>query len=252
MADFTLEKYRELCCTLKNTNKVFTVGSYLKEKPTSDFVILRHDIDRKPLNALEMAELENELGIQSTYYFRYPYTFNPEVIKKIHELGHEIGYHYEVLSKARGDYEKAIKLFEYELNEFRKIVSTKTICMHGNPLSKYDNRDLWERYNFKDFGVIGEAYLSIKEDVNYFSDTGRSWNSKNKIRDFMPAQKENIIINTTDDLIELIKLRKLNNFYILAHPERWTSRKIEWILSYLKDTTFNIGKNTLAITRNRY
>ena len=38
---------------------------------------------------------------------------------KIHDLGHEIGYHYEVLSKANGDYEKAMKLFEQELSEFR-------------------------------------------------------------------------------------------------------------------------------------
>jgi hypothetical protein len=47
-----------------------------------------------------MAELEHELGIQSTYYFRFPYTFKPDIIGKIHDLGHEVGYHYEVLSKA--------------------------------------------------------------------------------------------------------------------------------------------------------
>ena len=37
----------------------------------------------------------------------------------------EVGYHYEVLSKARGDYEKAIELFENELIEFRKICDVK-------------------------------------------------------------------------------------------------------------------------------
>ena len=58
-----------------------------------------------------MAELEHELGIQSTYYFRFPYTFKPEIIGKINDWGHEIGYHYDVLSKAKGDYEKAIKVF---------------------------------------------------------------------------------------------------------------------------------------------
>ena len=107
-----------------------------------------------------MAELEHELGIQSTYYFRVPYTFKPDIIGKIRGLGHEVGYHYEVLSKANGDYEKAVELFEQELNEFRKICEVKTICMHGSPLSKYDNRDLWTRYDFRDFGIVGEAYLS--------------------------------------------------------------------------------------------
>ena len=65
-----------------------------------------------------------------------------------------------------------------------RITDVKTICMHGSPLSRYDNRDLWNRYDFKDCWIVGEAYLSIK-DVNYFSDTGRSWNWKNKMRDFM-------------------------------------------------------------------
>ena len=48
----------------------------------------------------------------------------------------EVGYHYEVLSKAKGDYEKAVELFEQELKEFRKIVDVKTICMHGSLLSR--------------------------------------------------------------------------------------------------------------------
>ena len=90
-----------------------------------------------------MAELEHGLGIQSTYYFRVLYTFKPEIIGKIRDLGHEVGYHYEVLSKANGDYEKAVELFEQELSEFRKIVDVKTISMHGSPLSRYDNRDLY-------------------------------------------------------------------------------------------------------------
>jgi hypothetical protein len=79
-----------------------TVYSYLvlEGKKNNKLVVLRHDIDRKQKNALRMAKLEHELGIQSTYYFRFPYTFKPELIGKIHDLGHEVGYHYEVLSKA--------------------------------------------------------------------------------------------------------------------------------------------------------
>lgn len=45
--------------------------------------------------------------------------------------------------------------------------------MHGNPLSPRDNRELWKKYKFKDFGIIGEAYLSIDfNEVSYFTDTG--------------------------------------------------------------------------------
>jgi hypothetical protein len=249
--DFTLSRYKDLCLALLDSGYTpLTVYSFLEgqKKKNNKLVVLRHDIDRKFGNALRMAKLEHELGIQSTYYFRVPYTFKPDVIGKIHDLGHEVGYHYEVLSKAKGDYEKAVELFEQELSKFRKITDVKTICMHGGPLSRYDNRDLWKRYDFKGFGIVGEAYLSIK-DVNYFSDTGRSWNWKNKIRDFMPDQKKEIVVDTTDELINLIKSKKIERLYILAHPERWALNKSEWIFNYMKDSLFNVGKKVLVMVR---
>jgi hypothetical protein len=59
-----------------------------------------------------MALIEHEYGIRSTYYFRtVKEVFQPDIIRKIADHGHEIEYHYEVLDKA------------------------KTICMHGNPLT---------------------------------------------------------------------------------------------------------------------
>jgi hypothetical protein len=132
MRDFTMGKYKDLCLALLDSGYTpQTVYSYLVlegKKNNKKLIVLRHDIDRKCGNALRMAELEHELGVQSTYYFRFPYTFKPEMIVKI--LGHEVGYHYEVLSKSMGDYEKAVELFEQELSEFRKITDVKTICMH--------------------------------------------------------------------------------------------------------------------------
>jgi hypothetical protein len=134
-----------------------------------------------------------------------------------------------------------------------RIADVKTISMHGSPLSKYDNRDLWKRYDFKDFGIVGAAYLSISsKDVNYFSDTGRSWNWKNKMRDFMidnNNDKDLIGVNTTDELIRLIKSERVERLYILAHPERWASNKSEWIFSYMKDSMFNVGKKVLTKVR---
>ena len=253
--DYTLDKYQELCEAICSSGyTTLTVKKYfeLRDKLENNhikFVILRHDIERNPANAVKMARIENNLGISSTFYFRtLPRVFRKDVIEQIKDRGHEIGYHYEVLSKAKGDYEKAIKLFEQELNEFRKIVDVKTISMHGSPLSPYDNRDLWNVYDFRDFGITGEAYLSIK-DVNYFSDTGRSWNWKNKIRDFMPDQKQKIAVDTTDDLIELVKGNRVERFYILVHSERWALNDLEWVSWCIKDAVFNVGKKVLRSVR---
>ena len=79
MLDFTLKKYKELCLALLDSGYTpLTVYSYLTGKQKNNkLVVLRHDIDRKLGNALQMAELEHELGIQSTYYFRVSFTFKP-------------------------------------------------------------------------------------------------------------------------------------------------------------------------------
>ncbi len=100
--DFTLSRYKDLCATLLDSGYVpLTVYSYLKRQNNNNkLAVLRHDIDRKAMNALKMAELEHEVGLTATYYFRFPYTFNPDIIRKIRGLGQEVGYHYEVLSKA--------------------------------------------------------------------------------------------------------------------------------------------------------
>jgi len=248
--DFTLEKYRELCKTLLDRGySTRTVHDYLMQcnntfesRPAT--AILRHDVDRKPYNALRMAELENAMGIHSTYYFRYPYTFKPEIMRKIRDLGHEVGYHYEVLAKAKGDPEKSIHLFKQELGAMREVCDIKTICMHGSPLSKFNNRDLWKTYDFLIYNITGEAFLSI-HDILYFTDTGRSWDKSNNIRDKSDAFNYVAGLKTTNDLIDYIQLKKPSIIYLTIHPERWADTMIEYYRYYLQDIAINTVKKIL-------
>ncbi|MDO8726871.1 MAG: hypothetical protein Q7J35_12450 [Candidatus Methanoperedens sp.] len=54
--------------------------------------MMRHDIDRKPGNALFTARIEAESGIRATYYFRrYGSAFRPEIMKYRMGRGHEAG-----------------------------------------------------------------------------------------------------------------------------------------------------------------
>ena len=261
--DFTSAKYRELCEVIsKSEYTPLTVEKYLllKDKP-EPFIIIRHDVDGEPEYALKVAKLENELGIASSYYFRYiEGIFLPDLIKKIADLGHEIGYHYEVLDKARGNHGLAIKIFEKELNEFRRLYDVKTIAEHGSPLigtlaarsisgmyaiaksllrnenvfTHWTSRDLWTRYNFKDFGIIGEAYLSINfNEILYLSDTGRSWAStRYKIKDFVIISNglnNQIKVKHTDDIIKMIKKRDIKGICILVHANQWKENFRKWL-----------------------
>lgn len=253
--DFTLKKYTQLCETIVSSSYVpMTVMEYLERNHPHKSIIIRHDVDRKPDRAQKMALIEKQHGIRSTYYFRtVKEAFQPDIIKNIAELGHEIGYHYEVLDKAKGDVTKAIEIFGKELKDFREIAPIKTICMHGNPWTSWVNRDLWTNHSFDDFGIIGEAYLSIDyKNVSYFTDTGRAWNSsKHSVKDIVTH--ENFIgnINSTNDLMNLVRDANQQNICILVHPNRWTDDFSGWIAELVFQNIKNIGK-VIINTRKRY
>ncbi len=250
--DFTLDKYDELCRRINdNGYEVFTVNDYIRELPESNYVILRHDVDSRPGMAAKMAKRENRLDIRSTYYFRYTKDiFNPHIIGQISDLGHEIGYHYEVLSKAGGDYEEAIRLFGSELAQFRRICRIKTICMHGSVLSRYDNRALWSLYDYRDFDISAEAYLSVEGNFHYLSDTGWEWNKKHKLRDLMPIKQDEPSVNSTSELLDLISNNGIKNIYLLVHPGNWTDKNYDWYYILMKNKLFNAGKKLLRYTND--
>ncbi len=247
--DFSLAMYAEICKALLSQN-VVTVQDYLSNVPESPYVVLRHDVDRRPENALAMAKLEHEHGIQSTYYFRYPNTFNIKVMDQIYSLGHEIGYHYEVLDKARGDCRNAIDLFQKELDFFRKFFPVKTVCMHGNPLTRWDGRDIWRSFDFRDFGLLGEAYLSCSGISIYLTDTGRNWNNNHNFKDRLQAENENNDFRGTADMIRFLNSGKAESIYLNCHPERWGPALPGWFKAFLLDHLFNFCKKVLKLFRS--
>jgi len=93
--DFTLTKYGELCQAIVFSEHVpLTVHNYLAQDNINKCIILRHDVDRAVVRALDMAQLEHEYDITSTYYFRHTEdVFRPEIMRKIADMGHEIGFH---------------------------------------------------------------------------------------------------------------------------------------------------------------
>ena len=328
MPDFTLNTFHKLLVTLKDQQYTFqTFAGFLKE-PAKRAIILRHDVDARKMNSLQTARMEEDLGISGTYYFRMvPGSYDEEVIKQISYLGHEIGYHYEELSRSgvRGPgYEEELQLktqnqlikrlqdrktarpqdkvlpekeladlaivsFRENLAKLRRVVPVETICMHGSPLSKYDNRMLWEKYDYRDYGIIGEPYFDINfDEVLYLTDTGRRWDGDSvSIRDkaqgtglSVQGKKERyevrgmryeenyalekklptprtpdpapiIRFHSTFDIINAAKENKLPDKIMLTiHPQRWDNRPLPWIRELVWQNFKNIGKR--LITRSMH
>jgi|SRR4051812_3881520 hypothetical protein len=250
MRDFTLSTLELLLSTLlKNGYTFVTFEDYLLNKPSGKRIILRHDVDAFAQNSLETAILENKLGIKGTYYFRIVNQSNKsKIIKAIAALGHEIGYHYEDLAHAHGNKEKAIKSFEKNLDYFRTYYPIKTICMHGSPTSKWDNRKLWESYDYKKYGIIGEPYFEIDfGKFLYLTDTGRMWDGhKVSVRDKMPhSSSHQLSFNTSFDIIK--RADKLpDQIMITTHPQRWNNSRFRWILELIFQNIKNLVKRLIA------
>ena len=101
MRDFTIKAYTQLINVLQNKDFCFQTFERFIMSPEKKALIMRHDVDRLPGNALKIAELEESLGVRGSYYFRVgKQSFEEEIIKKIAGMGHEVGYHYESLSVA--------------------------------------------------------------------------------------------------------------------------------------------------------
>lgn len=244
--DFTPIMYTHLCSSLlENGFLISRVDEYLKTRQKrSKVAIIRHDVDNNPGNALKMAISESKMGINTTYYFRKTKkTFDREIITKIFDLGHEIGYHYETLSKAKGDMKRAINIFERELNEFREIVPISTVCMHGSPLSKWDNLALWHDFSYDDYNIIGEPFLSIDYNtVDYYTDTGRRWDGGDYIiRDKVHSSNDCVGIKNTLDLINV--LPSINNdIHLNCHSQRWHENIFSWYTELISQSIKNVIK----------
>jgi hypothetical protein len=200
-ADFTVETYRELLQALKRQGFCFQTVEQFMRGPLGKVVILRHDVDALPRNSLQMARLEQELGVVATYYFRaVPESWDEGVIREIAATGHEVGYHYESLTSCKGNMELAYEDFKRNLESLRKLTPVSTVCMHGSPLSGIDNLDLWKRYDYRELGVIGEPYLDVDfDEVFYLTDTGRRWDGEAvSVRDKVKAQSNHLAQSRRD------------------------------------------------------
>ena len=250
MRDFTVVAYRQLLESLLSKGYSFvTFGDYCTKHPSGRFVILRHDVDLRADHSLTIAQVEAELGIRASYYFRVVPTSNrPDIIRSIAALGHEIGYHYEDMAITHGDTEQAIAHFRQWLAYFRQFYPVRTICMHGAPTSRYDGRDLWQKYSYRDEGIIGEPYFDIDfSNLFYLTDTGRCWDGfRYSVRDKVPMQDEWIrqgrVYHSTFDLISADLPAQM---MMTTHPQRWTDKPLLWQREYVMQNIKNWIKRLL-------
>lgn len=228
----TFRSYKRICNAVKMSNKhIFLVEkdgvSYSKP-----FIMIKHDVEKKPKKALQMAIIESSFGIQSTYYFQaYLFTEkNLSFLKKIQELGHVVSYHHDVMDQTKGNISDALSIFKKNVEWLNNNgFSFKTVCQHGNPLIEREgynsNRDFFRSEKVKaQYPTLIDIMVNFPDaicrDYLYISDAGQKW----KIID-SPTENDLPSFNgkdiDIDNLEEFINSNHQDNILISCHPHRY-------------------------------
>ena len=246
MQDFTLIKYCELLTALKASNVTYRI---------------MHDIDSHPIRAMEIAKMEYEFSLCTTYYFRSKHIANSqEIIKNIYKLQHSIGYHYESLTTCKGDMAAAYNDFCFNLKRMRHLAPVSTACAHGSPRSPWDSQDIWSQYDIHSLGIDYEPLLDTDfSKTLYLTDTGRRWDGyKVSVRDKVPQYqeqwiKEGLVFHSTDDIIRAIKNPSHaihhHSLLINTHPQRWMPFGTNWMIEAAVQNIKNIAKRIIVCTK---
>jgi len=261
--DFTLKTYHQLLEAMMDAGYHFQTYLDFTRNPMARSIVLRHDVDARNLHALHFAKIQHDFGICGTYYFRIvPGSWDEHIIREIHALGHEIGYHYEdmavVSTGVKGEEslvaQAAFEHFKLHLDRLRNLAPVETICAHGSPLSSWDNRSIWKHYSYRSLGIEAEPYFDTDfSRIGYLTDTGRRWNGdKIVIRD-RPDHAQSIKfghLRSTFDLIEAFQQKGLPKQLMLTfHPQRWHSDPWPWLKELLLQNVKNTAKAMLRLAR---
>ena len=183
--NFTYKHFEETANLAKKLGfSFFAMHDFLAKKPRDKFIVMRHDIDLSLRHALKMAEFENKLGINSTYFIRIGKPVNPffeenaDIIRKIAELGHEIGIHYD--SDIINNHNFKQFLLDKK-KKLEKVSETKVFGISLHKIKKSDHKKQIEKLNFieqflRELDLEYDAYSDIfLEKIKYISESARCW-----------------------------------------------------------------------------
>jgi hypothetical protein len=175
--DFVLSSYRKILEIALEGNYEFLGFDQIGEESSLYSCILRHDVDSELWNCLQMAEIENDLGISATYFVMLRSTsynlFCIESRQAVEELinkKHRIALHLmgEVYEKDGTDLLSERALAEVDVIERELGVSISAISFH-HPKKAILEEDIF-------IGALINTYNRTQmKDYFYVSDSNMIW-----------------------------------------------------------------------------
>ncbi len=221
-----LDEYREIIeLALQSGYRITSLADWYNHNfyEGEKVLVLRHDVDLLPFTAWKMFLLEKELGVKSTFYFRW-LTEDAAIINKIKAEGFEVSLHFETLAtycKQNRIFRKedvtdavmgnCLNILKEEITRFEsRYGKIQTLCSHGDKRNRVlglQNHKIMEHVSRKGLGIAFETYdPDIKSRFeNYISDS--SINEKHQWK-YGTTPKEAIAKGS-------------QSICLLTHPHHW-------------------------------
>ena len=231
---YSIENYKRIIQTLLEENYSFCDFFSIGTREEKFKVVVRHDIDFSPQMALELAKIENDIGITTTYsvllrsqIYNALSFWTKDIIDQIHNLGHQIILHYSVIRDippkeqladfVRKDFDIFIKEFHY---------AQKAFAWHTPP--EYFRNDGYDQCEAE--GLVNVCSSKFVKAVSYFSDSN--------LRHSVPK------------FIEIIK-SKHSHLHLLFHPLNWIGGGDSMIEILAKAWKYIIRERELEAQKNK-
>lgn len=200
--DFTHQHYRELLLLAKEK---FQFEFYSDEELHKNSILWRHDVDHSLEEALNLAKIEFDLGIKSTFFILLHSEFysplekrSSEIIFEILSLGHKLGLHFDTHYYSIDSEDELSRRLAFEKYLLEQIFNTSIVVFSFHNTTEFTMSCKAWKYG----GLINTYANFFQLNASYCSDSNGYWRFR-RMWDFLNDKHEKPI-------------------QVLTHPEWWT------------------------------
>jgi len=195
--NFTYDAYRGMVSLLRDMG--YPIVGYREGLSMERCAVLRHDVDTTLDKAVQMAEVEAGIGVQSTYFillttelYNVASKSGRKAVERILDCGHDIGLHFDETLYPDANSEMLARNVKKEADTLAQLCGCEieTISMH-RPSSRMLEG------SFQVPGLINVYGKTFFKDYKYMSDSRRNWR---------------------EPVLERISSGEYQRLHILTHP----------------------------------
>lgn len=199
--DFTEENYSRL---LKIAADYYEFTFFTEEHSGRPIVIWRHDVDFSVSRAVKLAEIEQNIGVKSTFFFQIGSEFynvfegkTRRQLLSIIEMGHDIALHFDPTA-----YEISNLIELEEKLKYEKGVLEGIVCRPVSAFSYHNPTETILKFDQVSIADMVNTYSAVYRDsYGYCSDSNGYWRHE---------RLEDVLLN-----------REHKKLQVLTHPGWW-------------------------------